>query len=137
MGLDVDVLLLVGVDYSDVVDEKTTVEVTTKYNEDTGKPYEKKKYKTVWTIADEEFPEEWMAYKKIEECGLVVYEEQGEPVLVGLRLAEHSGDRIASGLGPGVSPEYLQANVELVQKLLKDLRVESQVTVYTFTAASY
>lgn len=139
MGLDLDIYLLVGVDYCDVVqEEEKIVETITKYNPDTGEPYEYIKRKKVWRIADKVFDEEWEAYDYLNENGLSVYEEHGDPVFVGVTVSSHKGERVACGLGELVKLWHINDTVEDVTASLSKLGVtDVEVTVATFSSVSW
>lgn len=138
MVLDLDVLLLVGVDYDDVVTSReNVVSVTTKYNPDTGAPYESKKFKKVWLIGEKVFDEEWEAYTALEKEGLSVYEEHGDPVLIGVTLDKNEGYRVASGLGGYVTTEDIDVAINDIKEALIRLGVNSSViSIRTFSRVS-
>jgi hypothetical protein len=139
MGLDLDVLLLIGVAYDEVVEEsEEVVESIVKYNENTGVPYTCEKKKKIWKIDDKVFSEEWEAYDAIEDVGLIVYEERGEPVLVGLTLDNHKGERVASGLGDYVDLHDIELANKKLRKGLETLGIKNaDINLRTFSVVSF
>lgn len=138
MGLDLDVLLLVGVDYSDVVVEFSDYITTTKYNPDNGTPYELTKEKFFYKVGDKVFTDIDDADDFIGGAGLSIYEECGEGALVGIELDRNRGERVAIGLGGYVTVSDIESAIKEVSRLLEDIGVENTaINIRTYSTANW
>ena len=117
--MDLDVLLLVGVDYDEVVnEEEVVVDTITRYNCNTGVPYEVQKKKTIWKIGERIFNEEYEAHMAIEDVDLCVYEYDGQYILIGECLDNNKGERVATGLGGYVTEAEVNKSINNIEKAL-------------------
>lgn len=138
MGLDLDVLLLVGVDYDEIVEEVVEYTTVTKYNQDTGVPFEVKQKKSSYKVGKNIYEDKYEAKDTIERIGLCIYGDYDSGELIGLSLDRNEGSRIATGFGGCVGVDDIEKAIETVTELLSSLGVENPiVSVRTYSTASW
>lgn len=141
MGLDLDVLLLIGVDYDDVIEKISDYVNVTKYNPDDGTPYQVSKEKVYYKIGSHIFESVGDAEEALLEAGLEVYGNNvDELALIGIELDKNKGNRVATGLGGYVSEREIKVAFSAVSESLSRLGVDMDyvgIHVRTYSTASW
>ena len=107
MGLDINVSLLLGVFYNDVVEEKEEFQQVTKYHPDTGQPYQyNKKLSDVYHMGGNCFNNKWELTDLLEENELYLFEDYGLSI-IGICVGDVGGGRISNGFSDPVTVQYV------------------------------
>lgn len=132
MGLDLDVLLVVGADYDEVIVKRTEFTNVTRYNPETGVPYQVSKEKDFYIVGNQVFTDKYDAESAVEDAGLGIYDE-----LIGIELDRNKGERIASGLGNPVTIFEIESGIQDVSKLLSNIGICGlDINMMTYSSVS-
>lgn len=137
MSVSVNVYILAGAEYTEVVEEEETFSQVIKYDPDDGSPYGTTQKKTVWKVGEQVFQYSYEAHDAIENIGLVIYDDGDESVLIGETVDGLCDYEIASGLGECLSVNYIEQKVKSVSDKLVALGVKDvDVNVRLFSQVS-